>query len=554
MTMKPNIRAGSVTSAVAGAAALTLVLAACSGDGGNTAAPDTPSGAIEWEYTDQTAAPSGEIDKISWGLYAEPWTLDYGYSYDYSDNQVLGNMCESLLRLNSDLSLSPGLAESWENPNPTTWVYKLREDVKFHDGTQMTADDAVASMTRIADPEYGSSWYGVIQNVESVEKTGEFEMTVTTSVPDSQFHQGLGGPAGVVESAATLEELGENYGNSTGGVNCTGPFMFDSWKSGEKITMKRFADYWDETLQPKAETFEFVIMNDATARVNALRAGEIDGSWLVPMDTLQRLEDEGSGDIYYGRSAVVANLIVSNLEGPLADLNVRKALLMAIDRQGILDAAYSGVGAPIDVFTTEPVWGSADPAAREAAFTDIESYDLDIEAAKQLIEEAGVAGEEITIATAPLGQDFAVISQATAAAAKAIGLEATIETVTPNAYSALFADESAREGVDLFYTLWNLSSPDPLEMYGLFRTGEFSNYGQWSNAEYDELVNSAIPIMDSEERSQITSEAQRLANAELPWLPLFEIPNVVYVGEKVTGLSPSINFLYYPWAATLGAR
>lgn len=268
------------------------------------------------------------------------------------------------------------------------------------------------------------------------------EVTVTTTIPDSQFNLGLGGSAGVIESAATLQELGADYGNSTGGVNCTGPFEFDSWKSGEELTLKRFADYWDKDLAAKSETFKFVFMSDANARVNAMKAGEVDGIWLLPMDAVRSIDADAPGDVLFGLNTSVADLVVSILEGPLGDVRVRQTLLMAIDSQGILDAAYSGIGSVTDVLTTDAVWLDADPAAKEAAFDDIDSYDYDVEAAKKLVEEAGVAGEEITIVTAPIGQEFAVSSQATAAAARAIGLEAKIETVTPAAYTTLFADPS----------------------------------------------------------------------------------------------------------------
>lgn len=534
---------------VAGTAIAAISLTACaSGSTGGSTEP------LEWELTEQTAAPSGEVDSITWASYAEPYSLDYAYAFDYADNQVLANVCESLLRLNPDFTLSPGLAESFSNPEPTKWVYQIREGVKFHDGTELTADDAVASMMRHLDPEVGSSWYSVYQNVESIEKTGDREVTVTTMIPDSQFNLGMGGSAGVIESAATLAELGADYGNSSGGVNCTGPFAFDSWKSGETISLTRFDDYWNDELRAKSQSFEFVFMNDGTARANALKSGEVDGTWLVPMDAVKQLRDSGKGDVLFGTNTAVSNLIVSNMEGPLGDVRVRQALLMALDRQGILDAMSSGVGEVTDVFTTPSVWIDGDPAATEAAFTDIESYPFDLEAAKKLVEDAGATGEQITLVTAPIGQDFAVVSQATAAAAKSIGLEAKIETVTPSAYTTLFSDPSAREGVDLFYTVWYLSSPDPLEMYAVLRTGEFSNYGNWSNPEYDALVTEAVSTMDPIERSKLTAQAQQLANAELPWLPLAAAPNAMFMGDRVTGLSPSINFLYYPWAATLGAR
>ena len=100
-------------------------------------------------------APSGDIDSFSWASYAEPYSLDYAYAFDYADNQVLANVCESLLRLNPDYTLTPALAESFAHPTPTTWVYTIRDGVTFHDGTPLTAADVVASMSRHLDPAVG---------------------------------------------------------------------------------------------------------------------------------------------------------------------------------------------------------------------------------------------------------------------------------------------------------------------------------------------------------------------------------------------------------------
>ncbi|MFF2495625.1 ABC transporter substrate-binding protein [Agromyces sp. NPDC058064] len=532
---------------VAGGVAALLALTGCTSD------PAAEPSAADWELSTETPAPSGDIDSYSWVSYAEPYSLDYAYAFDYADNQVLANVCESLLRLNPDYTLSPGLAESYEQTSPTTWVYTLREGVTFHDGTPLTAADAVASMSRHLDPAVGSSWYSVYQNVASIEQTGDLEVTVTTTIPDSQFNQGMGGSAGVIESAATLAEKGADYGNSSGLVNCTGPFELTEWKSGESVTLTRYDDYWDDELAAKSGEVEFVFMGDSTARVNALKSGDVDGGWMLPVDGIAQLR-ETSGDVYFGLSTAVSSLIVSNLEGPLGDVRVRKALLMALDREGILEAAAKGYGEVTNALTTESVWGATSDATREDAFGGLEDYPYDVEAAKQLVEEAGATGEKIVIKTAPIGNDFAVISQATVAAAQSIGLEAEIETVTPSAYTALFSDPTAREGVDLFYTVWYLSSPDPLEMYGVLRTGEFSNYGGWSNPEYDAIANEAVGISDPDERGQKSAELQKIANEELPWLPLFTGPTSLYLGERITGVTPSINYLYYPWAATIGAR
>lgn len=542
------LRAGAATLAgilIAGA------LAACSPAASNGGGADEP---IDWKITDSTAAPSGDIDSFTFASYAEPYSLDYAYAFDYADNSVLANVCESLLRLNPDFSLSPGLAESFAHPTPETWVYTIRQGVTFHDGTPLTPADVVASMSRHLDPEVGSFWFSVYQNVASIEQTGDDQVTVTMTGPDSQFNLGMGGSAGVIESAATLTEEGADYGNSAGGVNCTGPFSFTKWESGESIILTRYDDYWDDSLKAHSGEVEFVFMNDATARINALKSGSVDGSWMLPMESVAALTASDKGDMLFGLNTAVGSLVVSNLDGPLGDLRVRKALMLAMDRDGILQAAYRGVGEPSDVLTTESVWREASDAARAAAFDDVTHYEQNLDEAKKLVADAAAEGAELTYVTAPISNDFSVISQATAAAAQSIGLKVKVETVTPNAYTALFSDPSARDGVDLFYTSWYLSSPDPLEMYSVLRTGDFSNYGDWSDPEFDALVNEAVTIDDPAARSELTAKAQQIANEELPWLPLYQAPISLYLGERITGVQPSVAFLYYPWAATIGAR
>ncbi|WP_269936658.1 ABC transporter substrate-binding protein [Arthrobacter sp. HY1533] len=543
-------RLGRPAAAAAAVLSIALVVTGCSGSKSGQPNAEKPT----WTLTSQTDKPSGDIDSFSWVSYAEPFSLDYAYAFDYSDNQVLANVCESLLRLNPDYSLTPSLAESFAHPTPTSWVYTIRDGVKFHDGTPLTANDVVVSMNRHMDPAVGSSWFSVYQNVDSIKQTGDREVTVTMNAPDSQFNLSMGGSAGVIESAATLAKEGKNYGNSTGGVNCTGPFSMEEWKSGESITLKRNDNYWDAGLKAKAGEMQFIFMNDTNARVNALKSGEVDGGWMIPAESIAQLQSSEAGDVHFGMNTAVGDLVISNLEGPLGDLRVRKAMMMALDRQGIIKAAAAGYGEISNALTTTSVWQGASKETLANAFDGLEQYPRNLDEAKKLVEEAGATGKEITYVTAPIGTDLSVISQATAAAAQSIGLKATIKTVTPNAYSTLFSDPTAREGVDMFYTSWYLSSPDPLEMYAVLRTGEFSNYGNWSNAEFDKIVNEAITIDDPAKRAEKTAEAQKIANKELPWLPLSSGPITVFQGKRITGVEPSIAFLYYPWAATIGAR
>ena len=539
------------TLKLAFAAGAVLALAACSASPGeDSASAAKPS----FDLTVNTPAPSGELDKLTWSLYAEPNSLDYAYAFDYSDNQVLANVCESLLRLNADMSVSPGLAAKFDNPTPTTWVYTIRDGVKFHDGTILTADDVVFSMKRHMDPDVGSFWYSAYANVKDIKKTGANEVTVTTKHPDALFNEAMSGAPGVIESATTLKASGRDYGNSTGGVNCTGPFEFKSWQSGEKINLARFDGYWDKQRSAKAKELEFVIQTDPVARVNALKSGEIDGGWMLPSNAIGELKASGAGNVFFGLNSAVNSLIVSNSKGPLGNPEVRKALLMAIDRNGLVQAAEAGYATRTNSLTTESVWGSADEATKAAAFNDLVDYPYDIEAAAKIIQEQGVAGQEITITTAPMGNNFAVTAQATAAAAESIGLKAKINTVTPNAYTALFSDPAAREGTDLYFTSWNLTTANPLEMFSLLRTGDFSNVGNWSNPEFDKATNAGLQNTDTAKSLVKAVEAQKISNKEIPWLPLYESPTNVWMNNKITGASPSVNYLYYPWAAQIGAK
>ena len=534
--------------ALAAAGTAILLAAGLAGCGQSAVGKDAGT----FELTAHTPKPSGDIDSFTWALMTEPYSLDPAYAFDYADNTVLSNVCESLLRWNSDLSVSPGLATQFAHPDPLTWVYTIREGVHFHDGTLMTPNDVVVSLKRHLDPEVASFWYDTFKNVETIEQTGDHEVTVRTAIPDMQFNELMSAAPGVVQSARSTEEAGADYGNQSTGVNCTGPFSFGEWRSGESITLNRFDDYWDPELRAKAKQMTFVILTDPNARVNALQTGEIDGAWSIPSNAIDVLRASDTGSVYFGTNATVQSLVVADMDGPLGDTRVRQALAMALDRRALVRAAVQGYATPTDALTSESVWINGDPAATREAFDDLPDHAYDLEAARALVREAGAEGAKITYVTASLDSSFDVISQAVASAGAEIGLDIEIETRTQNAYTLLFSDPTALEGVDLFTTRWYLSSTDPLEMYAVLRSGEFSNYGKWSNPEFDDIVNRALQTDDPDARSHLAAEAQRLTSEELPWIPLFDVPTTLWLGDRITGVDPSISYMYFPWAATIG--
>ncbi|MFD0355860.1 ABC transporter substrate-binding protein [Streptomyces sp. NPDC127110] len=534
----------------AGLTATALLLTgACSGTAGPR--PDT---ADSPKLTDRTPAAAGNLDAFTWSTYAEPTSIDYAHSFDFPPNQILANVCESLLRWNPDLTTSPNLASSYANPTPTTWVYTIRPGVRFHDGTPLTADDVVASLRRNLDPGAASVWASTFRNVTSVDRTGDMEVTVTLAKPDSAFNQYLAAGPGTVESAATLAKAGKDYGNPQTGVNCTGPFSFGSWTSGQSLTLKRFDGYWNPELKAKSGEVKFVFLADPATRVNAFQSGEVDGGWMVPAGAYAQLRSGRAGTLYFGRNTTVADEVVANLKGPLGDARVRKALLMATDRAGIVKAGAGGVGEVAHSLVTDNLWSTAPDTTREAVLKDVPKIPYDPAGARALAAEAGVSGQEVVLATSAVDSQTTIITQAVAQAATAIGLKPRIETLSAEKYSTLFTDPAAREGIDLFLTFWYTSITDPLDMYGSLQTGNFSNYGGWSDPAFDAAVERAGAAHDPAGHAAANAEAQRIALRELPWLPLYTQPVSVFLGKRITGVQPSIAYLYYPWAAEIGAR
>ncbi|MCW2757057.1 MAG: gsiB1 [Nocardioidaceae bacterium] len=535
----------------AGLVAIALVGAAC---GGSTTASGGSTSAA-FELTSSTPKPSGDIDSFTWALYAEPFSLDYAYAFDYPPNTVLSNVCESLMRWNPDLTYSPGLASKVDHPTPTSWVYTIRTGVTFHDGSTLTPDDVVASLKRHLDPEVGSYWATVYTNVKSIEKTGADQVTVTLTQPDSLFNQYMASSPGTVESAATLTADGKDYGNSSKGVNCTGPFELEKWDSGNSITLKRYDAYWDSSLKAKSQQVKFVFLPDANTRVNAWASGQVDGGWQVPANAYAQLDKSDAGSLYYGRNTTTTSEVVGNTAGVLGDPRVRQALLMATDRKGIIKAGEQGVGTVASSLVTDSTWGGVPSSQLDAINAALPTYPYDVAAAKKLAATAGVKGQQIVIATTPAFASADVLTGAVAQAAKDIGLTPKIDTISPDKYTSLFTDPAARKGIDLFLTMWYTSVTDPLDFYGVLRTGDFSNYGGWSNPAYDTAINAAVAAeVDDPARPDLIAQAQKIALEELPWLPIDSAPTSVWLGKRITGVQPSIDFMYYPWAATIGAK
>ncbi|MEY9848707.1 ABC transporter substrate-binding protein [Streptacidiphilus sp. MAP5-3] len=529
---------------VAGAAALGLV-AACSGP------PSTGTGlpASAFALSARTPLPKGDLASFTWASYAEPLTLDYAMAFDYPSNTILSNVCESLMKWTPQLKEVPGLAQQALHPNPTTWVYDLRPNVHFHDGSVMTADDVVYSLDRQTDPKVGAAWAGVFQNVASITSTGPLQVTVKLRTPDALFPQYMATAAGVVASEKGIKAAGANWG--TGSLDCTGPFKLGAWNKGQSIELDRFADYWGTPAKSAKVTFEF--LTDPSARTNAMLTGAVDGGYLIPTESYQRLRDSGVGTLYFGESLSTVNVNVTNMKGVLGDARVRQALSLALDRSGFVKQGLAGNGQATDALTDKASWAGADPATLRAAFDSLPSTTPDLAKAKELVKEAGATGKTVTIATSAIGQDVSLLATAVQAAGTEIGLNVQVRTIAPDAFSALFTDPKARQGIDMFPETYYLSITDPMDLLSNFETGNYQNYAGYSSPAYDKLVRQATGTDKTAQRLAVEAKLQQLAVQQNLWIPVANWPTAVFLNKRITGAPTTISYLYYPWAADIGA-
>ncbi|MFD3997753.1 ABC transporter substrate-binding protein [Streptomyces sp. NPDC058548] len=538
---RPSGRRRAAAAALLTTAALVV---SCSGPPKNGAS----TGGVSLSKT--TPVAKGDIDSFTWAVYAEPPTLDYTVAFDYPQNTILSNVCESLMRWTPGLTLEPGLAEKASNPDPTTWVYDLRSGVRFHDGRTMSADDVVFSLGRQRDPDNAAAWAQNFENVASIRKTGPLQVTVTLKKPDSQFPQYMATAAGVVASKAGVEAAGKDYGTS-GGLACTGPFSLGTWNKGQSVELDRFDGYWGKKARSGKVVFRF--MTDPSARTNAMLSGEADGGYLIPTESYGRLKGSGVGTLYFGEGLSTVNVNITNMKGPLGDVRVRRALSLALDRSGFVKAGLGGVGTVTNSLTTRAAWTAGSEPTRKNALDGLPPITPDIEKAKALIKEAGATGKTLTVATSSIGQDVSLLATAVQAAGARIGLDIRLKTIAPNAFTALFTDPEAREGIDMFPLTYYDSITDPLDLLQNFKTGAYMNFAGYSDKTYDAGVARATAEYDPDKRLAIEAELQKHAAENLLWIPVAEWPTAVFLNKRITGAPTTISYMYYPWAADVGA-
>jgi peptide/nickel transport system substrate-binding protein len=552
---RPPARRRARLIALAGAVAAATLLGAC----GSTTTNTTSNASLT--LTTYTPAPKGELTNVVWDLpLGEPVPLDPTKDWNPPENEVLAQMCDSLLRINAAMQIVPDLAQSYSHPTPLTWVYDIRPGVKFWDGKPLTAKDVVYSLERQIDPADASVYLepmGVM--IASVKQTGPLQVTVTTHVPNVLVNEMMATGMGVVTEEAFTKAAGANYGTAQHGVMCTGPFEFKSWTPGQQLVMTRNPDYWDKALEPKVASVTFKWVTDSSTLTDALLTGEIDGTYEAPGSSVSELRNTSAGHLYVGPATDLAGMVAIG-GNTTQETQLLAALSLAIDRSALAKIGYSGAASPIFSSSVFPIhYPEAAPvyAAYNAELKkEFGEHKANLEQARRLVAKAGKVAKPLTMVYTAGITTESVIATAIVAEAESVGIPMQAVPLQPAAVTNLYLSPAAREKYDLLlsFQLWT-DMTDPLEAMAVNTLPGPTNLSQWTlpPAALKEF-NEANATTDAAKRAELTIAVDKVVVKSARYIPLLYTPERMFLGKRVTGPAASWPYAFhYPWTAELGA-
>lgn len=353
---------------VAAAAVLTLsaVLSGCGSN--NDKGTDDKGKKTE-------TADSGKKDSMVIGHWGDPPSLDPNNSLNDCAMRVTTNVYDTLVRMDGHFKAQPCIAESWTvSDDGLEYTFKIRDDVKFHNGDKLTVDDVVFSVERgMASPKASPS-YG---KVTGVEKVDDHNVKIKLDTPYSQILANLALPFGPIMSKAYVESVGdEEFGRKPMG---TGPYKFVDWVKGEKVVLEANEDYFMGA--PSIKKVELVTIADTSAALLNLESGDIDAYCDIQTSDYELAKSNSNIKIVEGDALGYEFLQFNTKKAPFDNVKVRQAIAYALDKDSLLEGINDNIGKKIDTVVLEDAVGYTE---------DINVYDYDLDKAKKLLEEAGV--------------------------------------------------------------------------------------------------------------------------------------------------------------------
>ncbi|MBM7579758.1 oligopeptide ABC transporter substrate-binding protein [Jeotgalibacillus terrae] len=557
---------------------LSAFLAACSSGDSADEPADTDTEPTEENTGDEGGDAEGDTGEaqtggtLTYGIDAPPEGLfNWAFYGIQTDAYILELMDEGLIQYDENLEPQPNLA-SWETEDNKTYTFTFEQGVMWHDGVELTVHDWVFALETIADPDYDGPRYANVQTIEGAPayNAGEADSISGLNVIDDYTIEVTFDEARINNlvnvwsypmSRAQFEgipvaEMSASEQVRTKPVGL-GPFKVDSITPGEAVIMTKFEDYWKG--EPNLDGINVQVI-DNTTTVGALGNGDIDMIALQPVNgpEVEELENVEivtyPGLSYYyvgfklGTFNAETNEIVEDKE-KYADVNLRKAMAHAIDRQSWIDAFFFGYGSPVNGPVPSNHWIAADPE-------ELPTYEYDPEKAKELLAEAGYEdvngdgfvedpnGEEFVAKFshyATGNPTFETRAQAIVQFWQEVGINAELEMAEVNLYYDMI--EKDDPSIETFFGGWGTGAdPDPTALWG---SDQLWNYPRYKNEESDQLLADALDLEvvgdDRDARKDIYVEWQKMIAEDVPMIFIAELEEIMALNERVQNVEYDVS-------------
>lgn len=528
---------------------LILILAACTDDSN-----------VEEEATEGEEAAAQEGGTLTLAIPSDAVSMDPHGSNDVPSEQIRDTIYEPLLTQDENFEIVPVLAEEYEQIDDTTWEFKLREGVTFHDGSEFNAEVVKANIERVKDIAKASPRSFLLDMVSEVNIIDDYTVELVTEYPfaplannlthgagkmiskdliDADYQQALeeaGSDLSLEEYYELRTEGGEEHEAVANEISSfvgqlvesepvgTNYFKFDSRSPGEQTSVVRNDDYWGDTAL--LDGVNFKVVSEPGSRIAELESGSSDAILATLSSNIERVDSNEDVELLRNDSVSIDYIGFNTEKEPFNDPKVRQAITHAFDSEAVLEGVYNGSGTPAEAPLAPGVLGYSE---------DLEGLDYNMERAQELLDEAGI--EDLTINLMvnddnPERVDVALWLQESLST---LGITVNVEQVEWGAY---LAATGAGEH-DMFILGWSNSTGDPdngiAPLFHSDNVGDTGNRSFYNNPELDSILDEARQSTEESEREQLYMDAQQILVDDAPAIFIRHGENLNAHGNHVEG-------------------
>jgi peptide/nickel transport system substrate-binding protein len=425
---------------------------------------------------------SGGGGTLQAAIGGEPDQLDPHLTTSYFSFQVLENVYDTLVEPDENLEMQPALASEWKtSEDQLTWTFTIRDGVKFSDGSELTSEDIAYTYNRIKDEELQPSYR--LAAVKSIETPDPQTLVIQLSEPQPSLLSALGGYKGMGIVSKENVESGDVKNNPVG----SGPFAVEDWSNGSSIELTRNTEYWGE--EPSLAGVEFTFVKDPTVALQNLQSGEVHWTDNLPQQQIDQLSESEDVVVESAPSQDYWYMSLNHKREPFDDVDVRRAIALALDREAIVKVAKFG---------NATVNQTAIPET-SAWYHDYAPFEQDTDEAQQLLEDAGVEDLEMDLMVTSEYPETVSAAQVISSQLEEIGVTVEIRELEFPAW----LDEQSKGNFDSFMLGW-LGNIDPDEFYySQHHSKGSNNYQGYSNPEVDTMLDEARTETDETARKEM---------------------------------------------------